>query len=81
MALMKPLDWWKRGDDVVCTKVNSQANLLNSSPLNGGPLSDIKMVGMPSAVKSSLRWLMVLKMMCRCHWEDVWELAEVICND
>ena len=60
MASMKPLDWWKWGNDVVCMKLNSQANLLNSSPLNGGPLSDITMAGMPSAVRSSQRWLMVL---------------------
>ena len=22
-----------------------------------------------------------LEMMCGCHWEDIWELAEVNCND
>ena len=55
------MDWWKWGDDMVCMKSNSQANLLNSSPLNGGPLSDITIAGTPSAVKSSRRWLMVLK--------------------
>ena len=66
---------------MVCMKLNSQANLLNSSPLNGGPLSDITMVGYALSCEELSEMVDGLEMMCRCHWEDVFELAEVICND
>ena len=56
------------------------ANCLNSSPLKGGLLSDMTTAGTPSAAKSSLKVSDGLEMMCRCHWKDVWELAEVVCH-
>ena len=76
IASMNLFDWWKWGDDVVWMKSKSWENCLNSSPLKEGPLSDMTMVGMPSAAKSSLRWADGLEMMCRCHWKHVWELAQ-----
>ena len=57
---MNPFNWWKWGEDVWWVKLNSWAKCLNSSSLNGGPLSVITTAGMPSVENRSLKYLSVL---------------------
>ena len=63
IAAMNPLLWEWCGNDVTCSKPYESANSLKGHLLNCGPLSDLKMAGMPCSLKISFNILMITRLL------------------
>ena len=82
-----PWPWWSHltggywGDHVVCTKLNSWCKPSKFFSIEWRVIVGHHNGGYTFSCEKFTEMVDGLEMMCRCHSEGIWELAEVICND